>query len=202
MKALPPGKPAAARCKARSKQTGERCKAWAAPGREVCRHHGGKTPRGLASPSFKHGLYSKWAAPDLAVKLAELEEARDRLADLSEVLPVLHALLQTALGNGDTPAAVAVTEALGRCVERIHRVALLKTKAQEGATVGSRVYRVNIGQDGSMAVTEEEATEAGTPAGMLLASLERQAEVIDAAGRKHGSIAVFVHGNGGEEPGR
>ncbi len=46
-------------CTATSKQTGERCKNRPTPGRTVCQHHGGKTPRGLDSPAFKHGRYSR-----------------------------------------------------------------------------------------------------------------------------------------------
>lgn len=49
-------------CTAKSKRTGERCRRQATPGRTVCAIHGGKTPRGTASPHFRHGRYSK-AAP-------------------------------------------------------------------------------------------------------------------------------------------
>src|SRR5258708_37054514 len=48
-----------AQCKAKSKRTHERCAANAMIVREECYHHGGKTPRGIASPNFKHGRYSK-----------------------------------------------------------------------------------------------------------------------------------------------
>lgn len=48
------------RCKAKSKQTGEQCQKNAVPGYEVCRYHGGATPRGVASANFKHGRYSKY----------------------------------------------------------------------------------------------------------------------------------------------
>jgi hypothetical protein len=38
---------------------GERCRKRKMAGREVCELHGGKTPRGPASPHFKHGRYSR-----------------------------------------------------------------------------------------------------------------------------------------------
>ena len=61
----------AKQCKARSKRTGERCGAAAMIGREVCYHHGGKTPRGLASPNLKTGRRSKYLAPLLQVAYCE-----------------------------------------------------------------------------------------------------------------------------------
>ena len=56
----------AKKCTATSKRTGKRCGAWAVPGRDVCHWHGGKSPRGLAHPSTKHGRFSK----DLPTRLA------------------------------------------------------------------------------------------------------------------------------------
>ncbi len=46
-------------CTATSKRTGERCRKSAMLGRTVCLAHGGRTPRGVASPHFKHGRHSK-----------------------------------------------------------------------------------------------------------------------------------------------
>ena len=46
-------------CTAKSKRTHERCKAHAITGRTVCRHHGGRTPQGIALPQTKTGRYSK-----------------------------------------------------------------------------------------------------------------------------------------------
>lgn len=48
------------RCKAKAKSTGKQCNRFAVTGREVCQVHGGKTPRGLASPHYKHGKTSRW----------------------------------------------------------------------------------------------------------------------------------------------
>ena len=56
------------RCRAKSKQTGERCKAHCVPGWPVCKYHGAgggpKTPEGFERckmASWKHGHRSKEA---------------------------------------------------------------------------------------------------------------------------------------------
>ncbi len=47
-------------CTAKSKRTQERCKRFAVADRTVCKHHGGKTPRGFEHPNLKHGKRSKF----------------------------------------------------------------------------------------------------------------------------------------------
>lgn len=46
-------------CKAKSKQTGERCRRHVKPGWEVCHYHGGGSHGGIFAPALKHGFYSK-----------------------------------------------------------------------------------------------------------------------------------------------
>jgi hypothetical protein len=67
----------APRCTAKSKRTGEGCKAPAVRGWNVCRFHGarGGAPKGRANGAWKHGHYSEAAKADrLLVKLL-LKEA-------------------------------------------------------------------------------------------------------------------------------
>lgn len=45
-------------CTATSKRSGKRCRKSSMTDRTVCLLHGGKTPRGVASPHFRHGRYS------------------------------------------------------------------------------------------------------------------------------------------------
>jgi hypothetical protein len=54
------------KCTKMAQTTGKRCGQPAMRGRDVCRKHGGKTPRGWANPNTKHGRYSK----DLPTRLA------------------------------------------------------------------------------------------------------------------------------------
>jgi hypothetical protein len=62
----------APRCTAKSKRTGQRCKAPAVRGWKVCRFHGarGGAPKGKANLAWRHGRYSEKAKVErLLVKL-------------------------------------------------------------------------------------------------------------------------------------
>jgi hypothetical protein len=62
----------APRCTAKSKRTGQRCKAPAVRGWSVCRFHGarGGAPKGKANGAWKHGYYGQDAKDErLLVKL-------------------------------------------------------------------------------------------------------------------------------------
>ena len=50
-------------------------------GMEVCYHHGGKSLKGIASPSFEHGRYSRYMPKELAPVFKAVIE--DRLEDLA-----------------------------------------------------------------------------------------------------------------------
>lgn len=58
----PQEKPVPRQCTAMSKQSGKRCRKPAMTDRTVCQMHGGKTPRGVSFPHFRHGRYSKLLA--------------------------------------------------------------------------------------------------------------------------------------------
>jgi len=89
------------RCQAHSTRTGEQCKKHASKGRTVCFKHGGKTPRGLASPHTRHGRHSK----DLPTRLAaRYQEARSdaALLELRDEVSLIDARLSDVLGRVDT----------------------------------------------------------------------------------------------------
>lgn len=65
-------------CTGTSKQSRNQCKRDATPGWEVCAIHGSKTPRGIASPHFKTGRYSKV----MPTQLMEHYEAAQKDPDL------------------------------------------------------------------------------------------------------------------------
>lgn len=95
------------RCKAKSKSTGGQCKLPPVAGREVCRIHGGATPRGIASSGFKHGRYSKSMPSRM---LADYEAALEDPALLStrNDIAVLVARQEDLLRRVDTGEAGAL----------------------------------------------------------------------------------------------
>lgn len=95
------------RCTAHSKRTGAPCGHLAMQGQQVCHMHGGKTPRGLAAPSWQHGRYSKalpaglGAAYERARTDGELIALRDELALVDARLT---ALLESLTSGGGAEA--------------------------------------------------------------------------------------------------
>lgn len=93
------------RCGAKTR-SGEPCRQWAVRGRERCRMHGGKQPRGLAHPGTKTGRFSK----DLPTRLlAQYEAALDDpdMIALHEELALVTAREGDLLGRVDTGEAGA-----------------------------------------------------------------------------------------------
>lgn len=85
-----------ARCTAKAKQTGARCKRNATPGRNVCRMHGGKSLRGIDAPNFKTGRYSKCLPDRLAERYEEaLNDAE--LTRLGDEIALVDARLQDVI---------------------------------------------------------------------------------------------------------
>lgn len=84
-------------CGAKSRRTGQPCQRAPCRGRTRCKFHGGATPIGPASASFKHGRRSKWSGivPDgaLAARL-ERAEADDTLLSLRSDVALIDARLQ------------------------------------------------------------------------------------------------------------
>ena len=80
-------------CTAKSKRSGERCRAKAVKGHRTCRMHAGRAAVGPAASQWKHGRYSKHMPTGL------LEAFRERVNDpaLLELESEI-ALLQTRLG--------------------------------------------------------------------------------------------------------
>lgn len=92
------------RCNATAKQTGEQCKNRASAGRSKCHIHGGKSLTGIASPSLRHGRYSKHLPTRLAAKYEEAAADTELLA-LRQDIALLDARLEDLLGRVDTGEA-------------------------------------------------------------------------------------------------
>jgi hypothetical protein len=75
----------APRCTAKSKRTGQRCKAPAVRGWKVCRFHGarGGAPKGKANGAWRHGRYSEKAKVERQLVKLLLKDA----SSLRKLLP-------------------------------------------------------------------------------------------------------------------
>jgi hypothetical protein len=85
-------------CAARSKRTGLRCLAPAVTGSACCRLHGGRTPRGLASPHTKSGLYSKAMPRGLKERYEHILRTED-LGSLDDDIAAVTGELMELLGE-------------------------------------------------------------------------------------------------------
>jgi hypothetical protein len=84
-------------CGARKKD-GELCRAVAIEGRARCHYHGGKTPRGIASPHFRTGRYSKYLPGGLE-KLYENARADPDLLNLSDEIALYQGRILELVSN-------------------------------------------------------------------------------------------------------
>lgn len=98
-------------CLAHSKRTQAQCRRHALRGRQVCRLHGGKSPIGPGSATFRTGRFSKFLPSRMA---AEFEQAKrdPALLDLRDAIALADARLVDLLQRVDTgEAGIRWTEA-------------------------------------------------------------------------------------------
>lgn len=92
-------------CAATNKKTGKPCNGFAMKGKDVCFHHGGNTPSGMAAPQTKHGRYSSHLPARLLAKFQEAaadHELYQMRLDIS-LLEARELELFTRLDYGDSP---------------------------------------------------------------------------------------------------
>lgn len=99
-----------AQCKAKNRN-GDRCGRQATLGMQVCSKHGGKTPKGVASPHLKHGRYSKYIPGRLMERYNEAVSDTELLA-LREDIGLLDARLSDVLQRVDTGESGAIWKEL------------------------------------------------------------------------------------------
>lgn len=88
-------------CTATVYKTQQQCRRRAVEGRNVCQVHGGATPRGIASPHYKTGRYSKYLPARLAARYQEARTDGELLA-LREEVALTDARLADLLARVDT----------------------------------------------------------------------------------------------------
>lgn len=87
-------------------------------GRTVCLMHGGKTPRGVSSPHYKDGRYSK----DLPTRLAELyerSEGDEHLLSVRQDIHLLDALLLNNLAKLDSGESAESWQLMRKAVDAL-----------------------------------------------------------------------------------
>ncbi len=107
-------------CNAKSKSTGQQCKQPVVKGSTKCRFHGGKTPKGIASPNFVTGKYSKYLPAGL---LTAYDDARADKNNLSvhKDIELIDTLILSKLGNLDTGESAQHWEALLKSIIKARR---------------------------------------------------------------------------------
>lgn len=104
------------RCQGWSRQQGRQCRNSPVEGRDYCRFHGGKNPRGSDNGSFKHGLYMKALN---SVDMSERFEAMledDELITLRREIAVITLQVEEAIENEDWERAQNLVETKRRLV--------------------------------------------------------------------------------------
>ncbi len=157
--AMPGKPPKELQCTADSKRTGERCEAWAMKGRDVCYHHGGRSPIASGSPHFKDGSRSKYRAIFAGDAMEHYERAKDdpRYLEMREEMAVLDTLFVEELKAARVGEGTALWEELGRAWALFEAV----DPTKNASTAGRALRKVGeiIGEGASRIAAQREALE-------------------------------------------
>jgi len=107
----------ARQCNAKAKSTAKRCRLPAIKGSEKCRLHGGKTPKGEASPHFKHGKFSNYM-PTRLLKIYEAVQTDEEMNILSRNIRLRETFLREKLAMiDDAPDSAETWQSLRQSVD-------------------------------------------------------------------------------------
>lgn len=110
--------PLAKQCTAKSKRSGERCRNLAVTGYEVCRMHGGKTPRGFALPQTKTARWSKDIPSRMAARFIEAQNDPDLLSVRADIY-LLDTLLADDMTRLETGESAETWEMMRKAVDKL-----------------------------------------------------------------------------------
>lgn len=178
------------RCKAKSKQTGERCKRYVTPGMKVCKFHGGKSLRGPAHPRWKHGGTARYVPERMAQALATLR-TDPKLLELTHELSVLKVLYDEALARSEEGGTAAAWT-------RLHDLRLEALSVRDQAQRATReAVRLESDGDATGAARERERIAAlgrkqGELFGEMLEEVARGGTAQEAIDELHRNVATQV----------
>lgn len=127
----------------RIKKNGERCRARAKKGKDLCRCHGGNAP-------IKHGMYSRYTFGRLEELVSRFKEDPD-LKSLKEEVALLRAVLQDNLrrfgvlddGEEGLAASLAFTDTVLKITEGIRKCVHSLVQIEEGLKLHLDIGQIN-----------------------------------------------------------
>jgi hypothetical protein len=132
-------------CTAKSKQTGNRCRHWAVPGKTTCRYHGGL---GGGEGNIVHGMYSKRVNQSLQERYEEFLEHTDSISSLNSDIALMRAMMVDVLE--ETPASPEEREyqmnIFLRYMKDIRTATALKDDIESKFTVSIQTVQVFLNQ--------------------------------------------------------
>jgi hypothetical protein len=132
-------------CTAKSKRSGQRCKAWAVRGKDVCHIHGGKTPNGVANPNYQHGRYSRYLPARLLDRYHEAEADGELLALRAEIALIDSRLLDV-LKRVESGESSRIWSKLGESVDALQAAQLIGDEIGQRHAISSLIGLVAHGQ--------------------------------------------------------
>lgn len=140
-------------CTAMSRQTGQRCKHWCVPGRNVCRYHGGLTPIKIrengGESGLMHGMYSSYVNTSLKDTYEEFLEHTDTIDSLNSDIALMRAMMAQTLGSEEPRTAEErefQTSILLRYMRDIRSAISLKDDLESRFTVSIQTLQVFLNQ--------------------------------------------------------
>lgn len=137
------------KCSAKSKRSGVKCKNAAVTDSDKCRIHGGKSPKGMASPHFKSGQFSKldYLPKKLAGRIEKIYG--DQLVNLEQSIEIQKTLetryLEKLGSTESTEAWVKLKKAVSEYNEASHDPDQAKRITGQAKAFGMINFIVNEG---------------------------------------------------------
>ena len=136
-----------------------------------CNQHGGNSLSGPASPSFKHGRYSKALPKGLAARF-EASLADPKLLELRAELALVDSRIEEVLGQVHSPAAVERWPAARAAYDRM-RAAFAEKRPQDAARALEALGAVLATGDAGVALWEQLGTFIDRRARLVRAESDR-----------------------------